>query len=63
MTKKERAAAMAAIEPYSRTVSDPKYVKKARTWLSDKIYNDEFEQPGGGGFEYKPPENPVDYLD
>ena len=42
MTKSERDKAVEKIQLYSDSVSDKKYCKKARTYLADKNFNDEF---------------------
>lgn len=41
MTKDEKKLAISSIEAYSRT-NEPRYLKKARTYLSDKSFNNEF---------------------
>lgn len=40
----EKQKAYDNIEKYSNTISDKKYIKKARTYLSDKNFNDEFQE-------------------
>lgn len=44
LTKKEKQLAMANIENYFNTVNDPMYIVKARTYLSSKLFADEYEQ-------------------
>ena len=39
----DRKKAIEMIHPYSQTETDPKYLKKARTYLSDKNFNDQFK--------------------
>ncbi len=39
----EQKKAIEMIYPYSQTETDPKYLKKARTYLSDKNFNDQFK--------------------
>lgn len=46
LTKEERLSATDKIKPYVNSCN-PKYIKKARTYLSDKNFNDEFEMHGG----------------
>ncbi len=41
LTKKEKEKAIEMIEPYSKTQDDSQYLKKARTYLSEKNFNDE----------------------
>lgn len=43
LTKAERILAAENIKPYFESI-DPKYCKKARTYLSDKNFNDEFKK-------------------
>lgn len=43
LTDAEMAKAVANIKPYYDSISDKKYIKKARTYLSDKNFNDEFK--------------------
>lgn len=44
MTIKEKNKAIKNIEYYFNSLNDPTYCKKARTYLRDKNYNDEFIQ-------------------
>ena len=47
LTKKEQGLAKERIEAYFESLSNSKYCKKARTYLADKNFNDEFESPRG----------------
>ena len=47
LTKKERSLALERIKPYFESLSNSKYCKKARTYLADKNFNDEFESSRG----------------
>jgi len=40
----EKLAAFNNIEKYYNSISDKRYVHKARTYLSNKLFNDEFEE-------------------
>lgn len=44
LTKKERTLAYNNIQSYFNSLTDKKYCKKARTYLSDKNFLDEFKQ-------------------
>lgn len=44
LNKLERGKAVQNIKPYFDSLNDKQYCKKARTYLSDKNYNDEFKQ-------------------
>jgi hypothetical protein len=44
LKKAEKLKAIENIEPYVDSVDNIKYVKKARTYLADKNFNDEFEE-------------------
>jgi len=44
LTKKERKLAIERIGDYFASVNDPRYCKKARTYLADKNFNDEYKQ-------------------
>ena len=41
LTLEERRKAYEKVEDYKRSVNDPKYIKKARTYLADRNFNDE----------------------
>ena len=41
----EKIRAINNIQPYFDSLNDKKYCKKARTYLSDKNFNDEFKKP------------------
>lgn len=41
LSDKEKQQAVAKAPAYASTITDPRYVKKARTYLSDKIYADD----------------------
>lgn len=43
LTAKEQTKAIEAIKPYYNSLNDPKFTKKARTYLSEKNFNDEFK--------------------
>lgn len=43
LTIEEKANAKKNIKPFADLFSDPKYRKKARTYLADKNFNDEFQ--------------------
>jgi len=43
LTKTEQAKAVEMIETYSKTSKDSQYLKKARTYLNDKTFNDEMK--------------------
>jgi hypothetical protein len=43
MTIKEKNKAIKAIKPYFDSLNDKRYCKKARTYLDDKNFNDEFK--------------------
>ena len=43
LSQKEKGLAIKNIEPYVKSIDNLKYVKKARTYLADKNFNDEFE--------------------
>ncbi len=43
LTQLEQTKAIEAIKPYFQSLKDPEYCKKARTYLSDKNFNDEFK--------------------
>lgn len=43
LTNKEKQKALDNIENYFESLNDKKYCKKARTYLEDKNFNDEFE--------------------
>jgi len=44
LTEQEKEKAVKSISPYFNSIDNPKFVKKARTYLSDKNFNDEFKQ-------------------
>ena len=44
LTETEKQKAIDNIKPYCDSINDKKYIKKARTYLSDKNFNDEFEK-------------------
>jgi len=44
LTEQEKKKAIENIKPYYDSLSDKKYCKKARTYLSDKNFNDEFSK-------------------
>lgn len=48
LTKTERKNATAHILDYYNSLNNPKYCKKARTYLADKNFNDEYEKTDGG---------------
>jgi len=48
LIKAEQQKAIQMISAYAKTQEDPKYLKKARTYLSDKNFNDELEAPKQG---------------
>lgn len=43
LTKTERNSAVAKIELYFNSIEDKRFVKKCRTYLEDKNFNDEFQ--------------------
>lgn len=43
LTEPEKKKAIENIKPYCDSISEKKYIKKARTYLSDKNFNDEFK--------------------
>jgi len=43
LNKSDKAKAIEMIGPYSKTVSESKYIVFARTYLADKRFNDEYE--------------------
>lgn len=45
LTETEKEKAKSNIQSYVDSVNDPKYIVKARTYLSDKKFNDEFNPP------------------
>lgn len=45
LTVSERTKALENISDYYNSLSDKKYCKKARTYLNDKNFNDEFSSP------------------
>lgn len=45
LTEVEKDKAICNIKPYIDSVNDPKYIVKARTYLADKKFNDEFQSP------------------
>ena len=45
LTEIEKEKAKSNIQSYVDSVNDPKYIVKARTYLSDKKFNDEFNPP------------------
>lgn len=45
LTVSERTKALENISNYYNSLSDKKYCKKARTYLNDKNFNDEFSSP------------------
>lgn len=51
---KEREKAIENIKPYYDSINDKKYCKKARTYLSDKNFNDEFRAKNGVHTVIKP---------
>lgn len=48
LTKTERTQALARIDDYFHSLNNPKYCKKARTYLADKNFNDEYDDAPGG---------------
>ena len=46
LTKKEKGCAINNIQNYYDSLNDKKYCKKARTYLNDKSFNDEFKNNG-----------------
>lgn len=60
LTMKEREKAIENIKPYINSISDKKYIKKARTYLADKNFNDEFVSIST---IYRLPENPTKPLE
>jgi hypothetical protein len=52
LTLTERREAYKQVQKYYDSIRDKKYVKKARTYLSDKNFNDELT-PAGGSSVYK----------
>jgi hypothetical protein len=44
LTKQEQMKANEKVNEYYNSLSDKKYVKKARTYLKDKNFNDEFKK-------------------
>jgi hypothetical protein len=48
LSVKEMEKAINTIRTYFNSLSDKKYCKKARTYLSDKNYNDEYHSSGNG---------------
>jgi len=44
LTNKEKQSALDNVESYYNSLNDKKYCKKARTYLSDKNFNDEFKK-------------------
>jgi hypothetical protein len=53
LTEDERNKALSIIEKYFNSLKDTKYCKKARTFLSDKTFNDEFIETGNNPNYYK----------
>ena len=47
MSKKDKQSAIDKIELYVDSISDSRYIKKARTYLRDKNYEDEFKLVNG----------------
>ena len=47
LTKAEKEKALSNIQPYFDSLKDPQYCKKARTYLRDKNFNDEFRKAYG----------------
>lgn len=45
LTEAEKEKAKSNIKAYVDSVNDPKYIVKARTYLADKKFNDEFNPP------------------
>lgn len=45
LTDEEKQLAIDKIPDYVASISDSKYIKKARTYLADKNFNDEFRKP------------------
>ena len=45
LTETEKDKAKSNIQSYVDSVNDPKYIVKARTYLADKKFNDEFNPP------------------
>lgn len=43
LNESEKKKAFDNIKPYCESISDKKYIKKARTYLADKNFNDEFK--------------------
>lgn len=43
LSQKEKTLAIEKIKPYVKSINDKKYIKKARTYLSDKTFEDEFK--------------------
>lgn len=52
MTKIEKEKAIEKIKPYFNSLKDKKYCKKARTYLADKNYNDEFKSEKINNYEF-----------
>ena len=44
LSEKEKQKAIDNIQPYYDSISDKKFIKKARTYLSSKSFNDEFKK-------------------
>jgi len=44
LSRPEQEKAIENVKPYFQNLSDAKYCKKARTYLSDKNFNDEFQR-------------------
>jgi hypothetical protein len=54
LTLQEKILAVENIQKYFNSLSDKKYCKKARTYLEDKNFNDEFKQNESTQSRYKP---------
>jgi len=54
LTDQERVKAQENITPYYNSIKDKKYIKKARTYLNDKNFNDEFQEPTPVGVSVNP---------